>query len=132
MSYIGEIPENLRYTKEHEWTNSDNEIVAVGVTDYAQHALTDVVFVELPSIGKKVGQFKQLCVIESVKSVSDVFSPVSGEVVEVNKELTEKPELINQNPYGSWIAKIKISNHKDINNLMDSKGYKHHLEGAGH
>ena len=132
MAYLGEIPENLKYTKEHEWAASENEIVSVGVTDYAQHALTDVVFVELPSIGKKVSQFKQLCVIESVKSVSDVFSPVSGEVVEVNQELSEKPELINQNPYGSWIAKIKISSHNEINNLMDSKKYRQHLEGADH
>ena len=102
----------------------------MGITDYAQHALTDVVFVELPSVGKKVQQFKQLCVIESVKSVSDGFYPMSGEVVEANNEIGEKPELVNQAPYDSaWIAKIRISDEKELKNLMDSQGYRQHLEG---
>lgn len=133
MPYIGKIPENLCYTKEHEWVKVDGGIATAGITDYAQHALTDVVFVELPGIGKKVRQFKQLCVIESVKSVSDVFSPVSGEVAEINNEIGEKPELVNQDPYGSaWIAKIRISDGEELNNLMDSRGYRQHLEGLGH
>lgn len=130
MSYIGKIPENISYTKEHEWVKVEDGIATLGITDYAQHALTDVVFVELPAIGKKAQQFKQLCVIESVKSVSDVFSPVSGEVVEANMGISEKPELVNQDPYGSaWIAKIRISDGEELNNLMDSQGYKQHLEG---
>ena len=130
MSYIGKIPENLSYTKEHEWVRVEDGTAIIGITDYAQHALTDVVFVELPSVGKKVQQFKQLCVIESVKSVSDVFSPMSGEVVEVNNEVSEKPELVNQDPYGSaWVAKIKVSDEEELNNLMNSHGYKQHLDG---
>src|SRR3989338_991217 len=88
MSYIGSIIDGLRYTKENEWAKIENGIATVGITDYAQHALTDVVFVELPKIGKVAEQFKPLCVIESVKSVSDVFAPVSGKVISVNIELT--------------------------------------------
>lgn len=133
MSYVGKIPENLSYTKEHEWLSVDNGTATVGITDYAQHALTDVVFVELPNVGKKVQQFKQLCVIESVKSVSDVFAPVSGGVVEANKEVSEKPEFVNSDPYGAgWIAKIKISDEKELRNLMDNHKYRQHLEGLSH
>ena len=129
----GEIPEGLKYTKEHEWIKVGGNEGTAGITDYAQHALTDVVFVELPEIGKKVQQFKSFCTIESVKSVSDVFAPTSGEVIGVNKELSGKPELINQDPYGNgWIAKIKISNKDELNNLMDAAQYKTYLEGLGH
>ena len=130
MEYIPQIPENLKYTKEHEWVKLENDIVSIGISDYAQHALTDIVFVELPEAGKKVEQLKPLCVVESVKSVSDVFAPMSGEVVEVNKELSEKPESINQDPYGAgWVVKLKISNTDEINNLMSPEEYKKYLEG---
>ena len=130
MEYIPQIPENLKYTKEHEWIKLENDIATIGISDYAQHALTDIVFVELPEAGKKVEQLKPLCVVESVKSVSDVFAPMSGEVVEVNKELSEKPESINQDPYGAgWVVKLKISNTDEINNLMSPEEYKKYLEG---
>ena len=129
----GEIPEGLKYTKEHEWIKVNGNEGTVGITDYAQHALTDVVFVELPEVGKKVQQLKAFCTIESVKSVSDVFAPASGEVIGTNKELSEKPELVNQAPYGNgWIAKIKISNKDELNNLMDAAQYKTYLEGLEH
>lgn len=129
----GEIPEGLKYTKEHEWIKVDGNEGIVGITDYAQHALTDVVFVELPETGKKVQQLKAFCTIESVKSVSDVFAPASGEVIGANKELSGKPELVNQDPYSNgWIAKIKISNKDELNNLMDAAQYKTYLEGLGH
>ena len=131
--YTGEIPSNLKYTKEHEWAKAEHDTAIIGITDYAQHALTDVVFVELPEVGKKVHQFKPLCVIESVKSVSDVFAPFSGEVVEVNNELSSNPEFVNQSPYEKgWIAKIKIHDKKEEQNLMDNHHYVKHLEHAGH
>lgn len=133
MKYIGKIPEELRYTKEHEWVKIENAQGIMGITDYAQHALTDVVFVELPLIYKKVEQFKTLCVIESVKSVSDVFAPMSGSVMEVNNNLSDKPEHVNQDPYGNgWIVKIKISNESEVKNLMKSHEYKKYLEGLEH
>lgn len=127
------VPEGLKYTKEHEWIKVNENEGTIGITDYAQHALTDVVFVELPEIGKKTAQFKSFCTIESVKSVSDVFAPASGEVIGINKELSGKPELVNQDPYGAgWIAKIKISDKSEANNLMDAAAYKNHLQGLGH
>ena len=130
---VSKVPEGLRYTKEHEWIKVEGNEGTVGITDYAQHALTDVVFVELPEIGKKVQQLKAFCTIESVKSVSDVFSPASGEVISANKDISEKPELVNQDPYGNgWIVKINISNKDELNNLMDADAYKSYLEGLGH
>ncbi|MEK6984088.1 MAG: glycine cleavage system protein GcvH [Nanoarchaeota archaeon] len=133
MTYIGEIPENLNFTKEHEWVRFDGHIAVMGITDYAQHALTDVVFVELPEIGKKVQQLKPFCVVESVKSVSDIYAPISGDVVEVNKDLREKPEYINKDAYSKgWIAKIEFSDKSETSNLMDHKGYKKYLEGLKH
>ena len=130
---VSKVPEGLKYTKEHEWVKVEGNGGTVGITDYAQHALTDVVFVELPEIGKKTTQFKSFCTIESVKSVSDVFAPVSGEVSEVNEELSEHPEKVNNDPYGNgWIAKIKISNKSETDNLMDAAQYKTYLEGLGH
>ena len=133
MDFVGEVPEGLKYTKEHEWIKVEGNEGTVGITDYAQHALTDVVFVELPEAGKKVQQLKAFCTIESVKSVSDVFAPASGEVIAANKNVSEKPELVNNDPYGNgWIAKIKISNKSEINSLMDAQQYKSYLEGLGH
>lgn len=129
---VGQIPEGLKYTKEHEWIKVNGNEGTVGITDYAQHALTDVVFVELPEIGKKVQQLKAFCTIESVKSVSDIFAPASGEVIAANKNVSEKPELVNQSPYeNGWIAKIKISNKDELNNLMGAAQYKAYLEGLG-
>ena len=133
MDSSGEIPNDLRYTKEHEWIRTEGNNGVVGITDYAQNALTDVVFVELPEVGKKVAQSKTLCTIESVKSVSDVFSPASGEVIEANNKLKDKPEHVNNEPYGKgWIAKISISNKNELNNLMSAEQYKKYLEGLEH
>lgn len=126
----GEIPEGLKYTKEHEWIKVNGNEGTVGITDYAQHALTDVVFVELPEIGKKVQQLKPFCTIESVKSVSDVFAPVSGKITAANREVSVKPELVNQDPYGNgWIAKIRISDKNELDKLMDADAYRKYLEG---
>ncbi len=117
-------PGDRRYTKEHEWCKVEAGTATVGITEYAQHSLTDIVFVELPKQGAAVQQNKPMCVVESVKSVSDVFAPVSGEVVAVNKALESKPELLNTKPFGEgWIAKIRLSDEKELGKLMDSRAY---------
>lgn len=119
-----ENPKELKYTKEHEWIRVKNDIGTIGITYFAQHALTDVVFAELPEIGKKVTQFKTAATVESVKSVSDVYAPVSGEVVEANEQLKAHPELINSSPYGDgWIFKIRIADKNELNSLMSSQEY---------
>ncbi len=128
-----ENPRDLRYTKEHEWVKVESDIGTVGITDYAQHSLTDIVFAELPAIGKIVEQFKGLAVLESVKSVSDVYSPVSGEVVEANNELSKTPEKINQSPFTEgWIAKIKLKDVTELDNLMTAEQYDEYLKTAKH
>lgn len=128
-----ENPRDLKYTKEHEWVKVENDIGTVGITDYAQHSLTDIVFAELPAIGKIVEQSKGLAVLESVKSVSDVYSPVSGEVVEANNELSKTPEKINQSPFNDgWIAKIKLKDPVELNNLMTAEQYDEYLKTAKH
>ena len=120
-----EIPENLRYTKEHEWTSVDGDIITVGITDYAQGELGDIVFVELPEIDAEISEKQSFGVIEAVKTVSDLYAPVSGKIVEVNNALVDKPDLINSDPYGEgWIIKIKSNNPDEINNLLDASGYK--------
>ena len=126
-------PAELKYTKEHEWAKIEENIATMGITDYAQHALTDLVFVELPQVGKKAEQGKPLMVVESVKNVSDVFAPVSGSVIELNKELEKHAEFVNQDPYGKgWMAKIKISNPKELDSLMNAEDYKKFAEGQKH
>ena len=125
-----ENPKDLKYTKEHEWIKVENDIGTVGITDFAQDALTDVVFVELPKIGKKVERFKTAATIESVKSVSDIFAPVSGEIAEVNQQLAEHPEFVNKEPYDNgWIFKIKITDKNELDNLMSSEEYEKIAKG---
>ena len=119
-----------KYTKEHEWIKIDGDIATIGITDFAQDQLTDVVFVELPEVGKLIEQNGNLCVIESVKSVSDIFSPISGEIVEVNKALENSPELVNHEPLGGgWIAKLKIKNEAVLDKLMTTEEYNKFLAG---
>ncbi|MBI5874187.1 MAG: glycine cleavage system protein GcvH [Candidatus Omnitrophica bacterium] len=126
------IPNGLFYTKEHEWVKIDGDIGTVGITDYAQHALGDVTFVELPKTGIVVKQFQGLATIESVKAASDIFSPVSGKILEVNSKVENTPALINQTCYqDGWIAKIKIKDRSETNNLMDAAAYKKFAEGLG-
>ena len=120
-----EIPKELKYAKSHEWIKVEKEMGTVGITDYAQEQLTDVVFVELPQIGKVVSKGEAVAVVESVKSVSDISAPVSGEVTEVNKTLENKPGLINKEPYGKgWIFKLKIKNLKELESLLSAEGYE--------
>ena len=116
------FPENLKYTKDHEWIRPEGPNGIVGITDYAQGELGDVVFVELPAKGKKVKQGESLGTIEAVKAVSDIYAPVSGEVVEVNPALEKSPDLVNKEPYDKgWMVKISIKNAAELNNLLDSK-----------
>lgn len=121
-------PADFRYTKDHEWLQISGSVGTIGITDYAQHALGDVVFVELPKVGAKVKAGDVLGTIESVKAVSEVFSPVTGEITEVNSGLSTAPEKINQDPHRSaWLAKIKVENAGEASNLMDSKAYTEYV-----
>ena len=123
------IPENLYYTKEHEWASVSGDIVSVGITDYAQGELGDIVFVELPQIGIETTVAQPFGVIEAVKTVSDLYAPVSGKVIEVNNALLNKPDLINKDPYGEgWIIKIQVENKEELDNLLDASGYKKLIE----
>ncbi|MFH1255896.1 MAG: glycine cleavage system protein GcvH [Candidatus Diapherotrites archaeon] len=127
------VPRNLKYTKDHEWAKIDGGIATVGITDFAQQQLTDIVFVELPKIGAKAERLKSIAVVESVKSVSDVFAPLSGEVIEVNETLPSSPELVNKEPYGKgWIAKIRLSNPAEAEKLMNAEEYEKYLAGLKH
>jgi glycine cleavage system H protein len=119
------VPENLKYTKDHEWAKIEGDVATVGITDYAQGELGDVVFVELPEVGSKVAQGDTFGTIEAVKAVADLFAPVSGEVVEVNPELESAPETVNQDPYGDgWMIKVKMENPDEANKLLDAEKYK--------
>jgi len=124
-----EIPENLYYTKEHEWAAIDGDIVTIGITDYAQGELGDIVFVELPEVGTKVSAMQSFGVIEAVKTVSDLYAPISGEIVQVNNDLTDNPALINSSPYNDgWIIKIKMSNKEELKNLLNASVYQSLIE----
>lgn len=128
-----ENPANLKYTKDHEWFRVEGDHGVVGITDFAQHSLTDIVFVELPEVGKKAEKGKSLAVVESVKSVSDVFAPVSCEVLEVNKELESKPQIVNEDPFGrGWMVKIKILDKAQVDSLMSKEQYDHYLSEQKH
>lgn len=118
-------PTDRLYSKDHEWVKDNGDGTAVvGITDYAQEMLTDIVFVELPPLGKKVAQGEPMAVVESVKSVSDVYAPVSGEVIDVNKTLEETPELLNQDAFGEgWIAKLKLGNTAELKSLLNAADY---------
>ncbi len=126
-------PADLRYTREHEWARVEGNRARVGITHYAQAELGDVVFVELPKVGVKVTQMQPFGVVESVKAVSDLFAPLSGEVVEVNTELPQKPEWVNQDPYGKgWMIVIALSNPRELEALMTAAQYAEFLEKGGH
>lgn len=125
-----EIPEDLYYTKEHEWIRLEEGKCRIGINDYAQESLHEVVFVDLPKVGAKVARDQSLGSVESVKAVADVFAPMSGEVTEVNAKLADSPELVNQQPYGDgWIAVIKPSSlEAELKDLFDAKSYAEYLK----
>ena len=123
---MSEIPSDLKYTKSHEWVRDENDgTVTVGITDHAQELLGDLVFVELPEVGSEMSAEDAVCVVESVKAASDVYMPVSGEVLAVNADLADSPETINDSPYDDgWLFKIKMSNPDEIEDLMDADSYE--------
>jgi len=135
MSEEYEVPEGLYYTEEHEWLRVlDDGNALMGITDYAQKQLHEIVYVELPEVGKEVEQMDVLGAVESVKAVSDVYSPISGTIIEVNETLLDSPELLNEDPYGEgWIAKIKPKNlDAELKKLMTAEEYKKHIEALHH
>ncbi|HTX57861.1 MAG TPA: glycine cleavage system protein GcvH [Candidatus Acidoferrales bacterium] len=118
-------PENLLYSKEHEWVKVDGDTAMIGITDYAQNSLGDIVYVELPRVGKQIEQFGNIGVVESVKAVSDLFTPVSGEVVAVNDALESDPAAVNRDPYGAgWLIKVKVKDAAERNNLLSASEYE--------
>lgn len=127
---MSDIPDDLKYTKTHEWVRVENDgTVTVGITHYAQEALGDLVFVELPEIGQEVEIEEQCAVVESVKAASDIYSPISGEVVKVNTALTEKPELVNSSPYeDGWLFKVKLAKESGLEELLAARDYEEILK----
>jgi len=124
-----DFPDELKYTEEHEWVLVENETVTVGITDFAQDQLGDVVFVELPEVGDQLETGKPLGVVESVKAVSDVYAPLSGEVVEVNTDLPDEPEMLNTSPYeDGWMVKIKLADPGELEDLLDAASYQEFIE----
>lgn len=119
------IPDDLRYNASHEWVRLEGDVVTVGITDHAQEELTDVVFVELPPVGKEVDAEDPIAVVESVKAASDIYAPISGEVVEANDEVEGDPALVNTDPYGSgWIFKLKVKDPAQVEAMLDAEGYR--------
>ena len=117
-------PTDRRYTKEHEWVRVEDNMGTVGITDYAQDQLGDIVYVDLPSVGTQVKQLEKLGEIESVKAVSDLYSPVSGELVEVNQGVNDRPELVNQSPYEEgWLVRVRLADPAELDNLLTAKQY---------
>jgi glycine cleavage system H protein len=124
-------PANFRYTKQHEWTDAKGDVATIGITDYAQHELGDVVFAELPKVGAKVEAGKSFGTVESVKAVSEIYSPVTGEVTEINGTLHDTPETINSDPHNAgWLIKVKLANPAEVKDLMDAKAYEAFIADA--
>jgi glycine cleavage system H protein len=123
-----QIPTNLYYSKEHEWAKIEGTTATIGISDFAQSSLGDIVFVELPDVGRNLKVEESFGVVESIKSVSDLYSPFSGEVLEVNSDLVNSPEQINTSPYESWMIKMKLSNPKEVEALMSAPDYKNYCE----
>ena len=120
-----EVRSDLKYTDNHEWIKIEGDIARVGITDHAQSELTDIVFVELPKVGKEIREGDELCVVESVKSVSEIYAPISGKIANINKQIEESPEIINESPYDEgWLVEIEIVDKSEINALLSADSYK--------
>ena len=125
---MSEYPESYRYTKDHEWVSLEKDVATMGITDYAQDELGDIVYVELPELGFELTANDTFGVIESVKAVSDLFAPMSGEVIEINESLEEEPELVNEDPHGDgWMIKVKITDITEFDSLMTSEEYEEYI-----
>ncbi len=125
---MSSVPEDLRYSKEHEWVRVDGDVATIGITHFAQDQLGDVVFVELPAAGSRVRQYASLGVVESVKAASDVYAPVSGEVVERNVKVIESPELVNTSPYeDGWLVRVKLADKAELTKLLNAGDYRSHI-----
>jgi len=127
---MSNVPSDLKYAKSHEWVRVTGDVATVGITDHAQHELTDIVFVELPAAGRKVKAGEACAVVESVKTASDIYSPVSGEITEVNKAAVDDPALVNREPFaGGWFYKIKLSDPAELGSLLTPDAYKAQIGG---
>jgi len=127
---MSNVPSDLKYTKSHEWVRVNGDIVTVGITDHAQHELTDIVFVELPEAGRKVKAGEPCAVVESVKTASDIYAPLSGEILEINQAVVDDPALVNKEPFaGGWFFKIRLSAPTDINSLLSPDKYQAQIKG---
>jgi glycine cleavage system H protein len=128
---MSNIPENLRYSKDHEWVKVEGETAAIGITDYAQHALGDVVYIDMPRVGDKLGAHEAFGSVESVKAVSEIFTPIAGEIVEVNDALNDTPEAVNTDPYGeAWMIKIKMDNPGEADGMLSAEEYEEFLSSV--
>ena len=122
------IPDDLKYSEEHEWAKKENDLVVIGISDYAQSELGDMVYIYLPAVGDHFNQNDAFGSVEAVKAASDLFIPVSGEIVEVNESLTDTPETVNKDPYSDgWMIKVKLDNPEEFSNLMDASAYQEHI-----
>ena len=128
---MANIPENLRYSKDHEWVSVSGDVAAIGITDYAQHSLGDVVYIDMPRVGDKFSTHEAFGSVESVKAVSEIFTPIAGEVVEVNEGLNDTPESVNNDPYtAGWMIKIKMDNPNEADKLLSSVEYEEYLAAS--
>jgi len=127
---MSNVPSDMKYAKSHEWVRASGDTASVGITDHAQHELTDIVFVELPAVGRKVKAGEACAVVESVKTASDIYSPVSGEIIEINPAVVDNPALVNTEPHtGGWFYKIKLSNPAELNALLSPADYSKQIGG---
>lgn len=128
---MSNIPENLRYSKDHEWVAVDSDVATIGITDYAQHSLGDVVYIDMPRVGDKLNNHEAFGSVESVKAVSEIFTPIAGEIVEVNSELNDTPEDVNNNPYeAGWMIKVKMDNPLEADGMLSSEEYEEYLAAS--
>ena len=129
---MSNIPENLRYSKDHEWVLVDGDVASIGITDYAQHSLGDVVYIDMPRVGDKLASHESFGSVESVKAVSEIFTPVAGEIVEVNDGLNDTPEKVNNDPYGdAWFIKVKMDNPGEADAMLSGEEYEEYLSANG-
>ena len=128
---MANIPENLHYSKDHEWVSVDGDIATIGITDYAQHSLGDVVYVDMPRVGDKFSTHEAFGSVESVKAVSEIFTPIAGEITEVNESLNDTPEAVNNDPYSAgWMIKIKMDNPNEADKLLSAVEYEEYLAAS--